>query len=296
MTTRAGTPVVVGVDGSEQGLAAVDLAARYATERHLPIRVVHGFTWPYLGTVPMSPATVEMPEKALKDEADHFLAEGIERARRAAPDLDVTGEVVVGTGGSVLVAESRHAAAVVVGDRGLGGFTGLLVGSVAVQVVSHGECPVLVCRGRQDPDGPVLLAADGSPDSAGAVALAFEEASLRGAALRVVHTWLYPVAAGPGDMLPLVYDARDLEAEERRVLAEALAGWSERYPDVVVEEELVRGRAAPRLIDESRKAQVAVVGARGRGGFAGLILGSVSQAMLHHAGCPVIVVRRPSGH
>jgi nucleotide-binding universal stress UspA family protein len=296
MTTRAGAPVVVGVDGSEQSLVAVDLAVRHASRRHLPLRVVHAFTWPYMGTVPMAPAPIEMPDSTLHAEAERILKEGVARAHRIGPDLHVTSEVVTGAPGAVLVEESRDAAAVVVGDRGLGGFTGLLVGSVAVQLVSHGEAPVLVARGEPRADGPILLAADGSPGAAGAVAFAFEEASLRGAPLKVLHTWLYPVATGPGDMLPLVYDSADVEEEERRLLSEAMAGWSEKYPDVTVEEEMIRGRARPTLIEASRQAQLAVVGARGRGGFSGLVLGSVSQAMLHHSHCPVAVVRRHKDH
>lgn len=112
--------------------------------------------------------------------------------------------------------------------------------------------------------------------------------------LVAVHAWTHPVSTGPGDMLPLVYDVNGVEAEEQRVLAESVAGWCDRYPEVPVAHRLVRGPTRTTLIDESaRGAPLLVVGARGRDGFAGLLLGSVSQAVLHHAGCPVAVIRAP---
>jgi nucleotide-binding universal stress UspA family protein len=179
---------------------------------------------------------------------------------------------------------------VVVGDRGLGGFSGLLIGSVAVQLAAHAECPVLVVRGQPHPSGPVVLGVDGSPEASAAIAHAFDEAWLREAPLVALHAWLNPVAREPGDMLPLVYDLDQVRDEEARVLAEAVAGCREEYPDVAVREELVRAHTRAALIDRSVEAQLLVVGTRGRGGMRGLLLGSVSQAMLHHAGCPVLVV------
>ena len=114
---------------------------------------------------------------------------------------------------------------------------------------------------------------------------------MRRADLVAVHAWLHPVSAGPGDMLPLVYDPDALADEERRLLGESLAGWAERYPNVVVHRELVRNRPGHALVERSAAAQLVVVGARGRGGFTGLLLGSVSQTLIHHAACPVAVVR-----
>jgi nucleotide-binding universal stress UspA family protein len=116
---------------------------------------------------------------------------------------------------------------------------------------------------------------------------------LRGVPLVATHAWTHPASAGPGDMLPLVYDTADVESEETRLVAEALAGWHDRYPDVTVQRELVHGGARKALIDASHRAQLVVVGTRGRGGFTGLLLGSVSQAVLHHAACPVAVVPHP---
>lgn len=282
-------PVVVGVDGSACGLAAVDLAAREAALRGRALRVVHGFIWPLMH-VPLGPSAMGPPEGGLRHHAERIVAEAVERARAAAPGTEVTGEVITGGAAGVLVGCSRTAGLVVVGDRGLGGFTGLLVGSVAVQLAAHASCPVLVARGSADRAAPVLLGVDGSPANDAAVGFAYDEAALRGVSLIALHAWTRPVSTGPGDLLPLVYDTDELAAEEERLLAEALAGWHDKYPDVEVERRLVHGAARKALIEATGRAQLVVVGSRGRGGFTGLLLGSVSQAVLHHARCPVAVV------
>jgi len=281
--------VVVGVDGSPSSLAAVDVAAAEARLRRLPLRVVHAFVWPYYG-IPLGPSDAGPPEGGLRHEAERIVADALERALEAAPEVDVDGEVVTGGGSAVLVAESRDAAMVVIGDRGLGGFSGLLIGSVAVQLAAHSECPVLVVRGHAHPSGPVVLGVDGSPEASAAVAHAFDEAWLRGTALVAVHAWVDPVVRAPGDILPVVFDADQVRDEEARLLAEAIAGCRNQYPDVAVREELVHGPTRAALIDHSAAAQLVVVGTRGRGGMRGLLLGSVSQAVLHHAACPVLVV------
>ncbi len=285
-------PVVVGVDGSAPSLAAVDVAVREATLRRRPMRLVHALIWPYLG-VPLGPSPFGPPDGGLRHQAERVLADAYARAHGTAPDLPVDGEVVSGEAAAVLLGASKAAELVVVGDRGLGGFTGLLVGSVAVQLAAHAPCPILVAHGAVDPAGPVLLGVDGSPANDPAVGFAFEEAALRGVPLVALHAWTHPVSTGPGDMLPLVYDAADVEAEEARVLAEALAGWHDKYPDVTVHRQLTRAGARTALIEATRRAQLVVVGTRGRGGFTGLLLGSVSQAVLHHAACPVAVVPHP---
>jgi nucleotide-binding universal stress UspA family protein len=285
-------PVVVGVDGSPCSLVAVDLAAREATLRRRPLRIVHAFIWPYLH-VPLGPSPLGPPDGGLRHEAERILADAVARARAAAPDMPVHGEIITGEAAAVLRECSHTAALVVVGDRGLGGFTGLLIGSVAIQLAAHATCPVMVARGAADPAAAVLLGVDGSPANDPAIGFAFEEVALRGVPLAALHTWTHPVSTGPGDMLPLVYDVADVEAEEARVLAEALAGWHDKYPDVVVHRALVHGGARKALIEATSRSQLVVVGTRGRGGFTGLLLGSVSQAVLHHAACPVAVVPHP---
>jgi nucleotide-binding universal stress UspA family protein len=192
----------------------------------------------------------------------------------------------------VLQAESTRAELVVLGDRGLGGFAGLLIGPVAVTLAAHAACPIVVVRGPE-PDRmvrseAVVVGVDGSPTSEAAVAFAFEAAALRGVPLVAVHTWFDMVV--DATMAPLI-DWDVMEADEREVLAERLAGWAEKYPDVAVRRLVARDRPARALVEESGRAQLVVVGSRGRGGISGLLLGSVSQTLLHHAACPVAVVQ-----
>jgi nucleotide-binding universal stress UspA family protein len=285
MTNR----VVVGVDGSACSLDAVDLAAREAVLRDLPLHVIYAYVWPYID-VPVGAAPVPLSDDALRDDAEQIVRQAVERARATAPAADVTGEAIIGPPTPTLVDQSRTASLVVIGDRGLGGFIGLLVGSVAVQLAAHARCPVLVARGRADPTGDVLVGVDGSSANEPAVGFAFEEAALRGVGLTALHAWTHPVPAEPGEMPPPVYDAADVEVEQERVLAESLAGWRHKYPHVPVRCRPVRGHVRQVLIEATEQAQLVVVGSRGRGGFTGLLFGSVSQAVLHHSACPVAIV------
>ncbi|MFF5404157.1 universal stress protein [Streptomyces misionensis] len=286
-------PVVVGVDGSPSSLEAVETAAHEAALSGVGLRLVHAFGWssihPPHGGTPWNRA-----EAGVRELVDGTLVEAELRAHRIAPDTDIYREVTVGEPVVVLEIESRTASLVVVGSRGLGAFGGLLLGSTAVHLAAYGRCPVLVVRGRPDPAGPVLLAVDGSPAGERAVEFAFAEASVRGAdllALHVWNAWSERVPEGPDDQLRIVVDIDRLREEEQRLLDETLSPWRARYPRVAVERRLVRSRIRPALIEASRDAQLVVAGARGRGGFSGLLLGSVSQALLQHAHCPVAVVR-----
>ncbi|MBL6279915.1 universal stress protein [Micromonospora fiedleri] len=285
-------PVVVGVDGSETALHAVRAAAREAAYRQRPLRVVHAFIWPLM-RVPLGPAPGAPADAGLRNQAEQFVADAVAEATKVAPEVSVTGAVVHGAAPAVMLAEAADAALLVLGSRGLGGFAGLLLGSVAVQLSARASCPVLVVRGEQRADGPVMVGVDGSPASDEAIGFAFEEAARRDTELVAVHSWLYPAPAGPGDILPLVYDLDAFREQEEQVLADAVARWSPRYPQVPVRQLLVRGSPARALVEQSRDAQLVVVGARGRGALAGLLLGSVSHAVLHHADAPVVVVREP---
>ncbi|MGW4029571.1 universal stress protein [Streptomyces sp. NPDC004838] len=286
-------PVVVGVDGSQSSLAAVETAAREARLRGRGLHVVHAFIWPQMH-VSVGPSSVGPRDGGLRNIAERVLSEAVDHARATVPDVEVTQDLVTGDPLTVLEAQSRNASLMVVGSRGMGGFIGLLVGSTAVHLAAYGRCPVLVVRGTPDPSGPIVLAVDGSPEAAAAVGFAFAEASLRGAELVALHVWNTWTERGdddPGYPQNLVDGVDRLRETEERVLAEALSGWTDEYPDVTVHRRLVRERIRPALIDASESAQLLVVGARGRGGFKGLLLGSVSQAVLHHAHCPVAVVR-----
>lgn len=286
-------PVVVGVDGSPSSLVAVEVAAREAGLRGVALRLVHAFGWP-AAHVPPGGRPWAAGSAGMRELVDGTLAEAERRAHEAAPATDVMREVVVGEPVMVLEIESRTASLAVVGSRGLSRFGALLLGSTAGHLAAHAACPVLVVRDRPDPSGPVLLAVDGSPAARGAVEFAFAQASLHGRDLVALHAWNTRTDRaydGPSDPPFVTYDEERLRDEEQRVLAEALGGLGERYPDVRVHRELVRGRIRHTLIEASAGAGLVVVGARGRGGFTGLLLGSVSQALLHHARCPVAVVR-----
>ncbi|MFB7276754.1 universal stress protein [Streptomyces hydrogenans] len=288
-TTTAGGPfVLVGTDGSPSSLEAVEAAAREADRWGARLVVAHAFIWP-LFRVDLEPSVYGPTESGLRRQAQIVVDTAVARARAVAPGTEVSGELISGEPLVVLATRSKGAALVVVGSRGTGGFGGLVLGSVAVHLAAHAECPVLVVRGRGEPDGPVLLAVDGSPDSDAAVDFAFTEARVRGAGLVAVHAWT--PRSGPGDLTGLFHSTEQVHEEAARVLDAALARAAGRHPDVKAEPRLVRGRPREVLLEGSENAQLVVMGARGRGGFAGLLLGSVSQALLHHARCPVAIVR-----
>jgi len=287
-------PVIVGVDGSVAGFDAAVLAAREAGLRGVPLRIVHalGDASPPLpsGAAPRLPA-----DHGLDPMVQGALARAEERAHTVAPGIEITRSVVAGEVLEVLDIESRSPALAVVGSRGLSAFAGLLLGSTAVHLAVHGHCPLMVVRGRPDPAGPVLLAVDGSRAGEAAVEFAFAEAAWRKAPLLAVHvwnTWSERAYEGPGDPLTaVVVDTKRLREAEQHLLDKTVAAGQEGFPQVAVERRLVRSRIRPALIEATRSAQLVVVGARGRDGFAGLLLGSVSQTLLHHAHCPVTVVR-----
>ncbi|MEU4678684.1 universal stress protein [Micromonospora sp. NPDC023737] len=289
MNSSDGAAVVVGVDGSEPALRAVRLAATEATRRQRPLRVVHGFIWPLLHVPLSAPAA----GGGLREQAEQIVAAAVAEAETAAPGVHVTGEIIDGEAAAVLLGETATAAMIVLGDRGLGGFSALVVGSVAIQVASYADCPVLVARGAPRTSGPVVVGVDGSESSTLALGFAADTAAARGAELLAVNAYRHPTSTGPGDMQPLVYDEALLHGEEERVLAKSLAGFADRYPELPVTRQAVRARPGKALTEASRTAQLVVVGGQGRGEFTGLLLGSVSQSVLHHADCPVAVVRGP---
>ncbi|MEU8256739.1 universal stress protein [Micromonospora inaquosa] len=292
MNSANNAAVVVGVDGSESALRAVRIAATEAARRNRPLRVVHGFIWPLLH-VPVSPAPDAPPGGGLRHRAEELVEAAVNEAEATAPGLSISGEIIDGQAAAVLVGESPTAALIVLGDRGLGGFSALVVGSVAVQVAAYADCPVLVVRGAQRPDEPVLVAVDGSEASRRAADFAAETAVSLGVPLVAVHVYRHPGSSGPGDMQPLVYDEAKLRGEQERMLAGWLTGLSEDHRGLRLTCRVVHGRPGPVLAEASRSAQLAVVGGRGHGEVTGLLLGSVSQSMLHHAQCPVVVVRAP---
>ncbi|MER6847430.1 MULTISPECIES: universal stress protein [Streptomyces] len=264
--------VVVGVDGSATSLTAVEAAAAAAVRRGAKLRVVHA-------EIPVKPRCL-VPDPA----SAALVHEAAAHACGVAPGIVVTNAVVTGDVAYVLEAESRTADLIVVGSRGKGRVVGLLLGSAPVALAALSHCPVMTVRAEHRPSagaGPVVLGVDGSPGSdQEAVDVAFAEAAQRRAELVAVHAWQ---SGGAADADP--------ESSAHR-LAQAVAGRAAGCPDVSVRRELVRGKARDALLEASKAAQLLVVGARGRGGVAGLVLGSVSQAVMTHAHCPVVTVRR----
>jgi nucleotide-binding universal stress UspA family protein len=285
-------PVLVGVDASAPALGAVWWAAQEALRRRAVLRLVHAFSVPTGPGVPAGRAGTDARaalRSAIEAAAGAVVEAAVAAAVEAAPGIRVDPEAVAGFAALTLMAEAGSAQLAVVGNRGLGGFPGLRVGSVALALAAHAPCPVVVVRDNPDGDGPVVVGVDGSPTSEAAVGFAFEAAAGRDVPLVGVHTWQEPGPFPPELGPPIDYDV--LEAREHRVLAESLAGWCTKLPDVDLRRLVVRGPAAAVLVEQSRRAQLVVVGARGRDVFSGRLLGSVSHALIAHAACPVAVVR-----
>jgi nucleotide-binding universal stress UspA family protein len=187
-----------------------------------------------------------------------------------------------------------------VGTRGLGGFAGLLAGSVSTQVAAHAHCPVIVVRtdatSGPGPEAPVVVGLDGSPLSTRALQFALDLAAATHAPLVAIYAWRGLPTGNLGPTTVWHYDPDEAEEEARRLLAEQLAGCAERYPQVRIEHRTVLSfNPGETLIDASRTAGLVVVGSRGRGGFTGLLLGSTSQTLVHHAHCSVAVIHPQSG-
>lgn len=286
--------IVVAVDGSPASDAAVVWAARDAAMRSIPLTLFHAVVTPTT-TWPPVPYPDSLLVK-LEDDCRKELAHALKLAEDAMPvdhKVTINKEFVYSTPALALSKMSDDAEMIVVGSSGRGMLARGVLGSVSSSVVRHANCPVAVIRDEDLPNpqhGPVLVGVDGSPASELATAIAFDQASRRGVELIALHAW----SDVPMTELPdLSWAAVEEEAERR--LAESVAGWHERYPDVTVRRLLVRDLPAHQLIQlaKSREAQLVVVGSHGRGGLTGLILGSVSNAVLHSVRIPVIVARPP---
>lgn len=291
-------PVVAGVDGSAPALRAALWAADEAGRRRAPLRLVYAVNLSALALADRFRSSRSFFE-ALMSDGRQQLAATETAIRQAHPGLSV--ETDLQTEGPVpaLVELSRDARLIAIGSRGLGGFQGMLAGSTAVALVTRGHCPIAVIRGQPDgvppSDGPVVVGVDGSPTSEPALAMAFEEASLRGADLVAVHTWVeFASDTAYAYARQFFVDWEAVETRERELLAERLAGWQSRYPDITVRRVVTGGRPVGPLLKCAADAQLLVVGSRGRGGISGMLLGSTSHTLIHHAPCPLLVVRPPA--
>lgn len=294
-----GRRIMAGIDGSDPARRAALWAAAQAARRDVELRLVHALSLP---AYTFAGGFVPPPDffSGLESDAQGLLSAVKAEVRARYPEMAVTTGLRTGQPAGVLVEESRSSALVVLGAHAQDGLRPLFLGSTGVSVAAHGHCPVAVIRGPaddQDPvdSGPVVVGVDGSPAGEAAVAIAFEEASARRAEVIAVHAWgqfasnteyLY------ARQFMVNWDA--LEEKEGQVLAERLAGWQEKYPDVTIRRELTLEKPAQALLEYGPTAQLLVVGSRGRGGFAGMLLGSVSQKLIHRAACPVIIARPPA--
>jgi nucleotide-binding universal stress UspA family protein len=281
--------VVVGFDGSETADRALQWGAAEAALRGRGLLLVHAVLPPVttggLGVgLPPSLDLIEQIEAQAKDQLDEVAA--------GFPDIDVTTVVSIGAPSAVLLEASESADIVVVGSRGRGGFAGLLLGSVGAQVAAHSQCPVAVIRPTTVTGGPaVVVGIDGSPAAEAALSFAFDAASRHDWKVVAVHAWdvpAYDLLIVPNGPVPV--PLTDVADDEVRLTAETLAGFRDEYPDVDVEEQLVRGPAVQSLVAAAERASLLVVGTHGHGPAIGALLGSVSNGVLHKSTVPVVVV------
>ncbi|MEU9558665.1 universal stress protein [Streptomyces fumanus] len=280
-------PLVVGVDGSEASLQAVDWAADEAALHRVPLRIVHAYLWErYEGTA----LARELGEPSARVTPADILTAAARRARHHHTDLSVTTEAVAEEPEYVLLREARNASMVIVGTCGRGELTGLLLGSVSLTVATEADCPVVVISGRHDHraaggrHGRIVVGAADTPTTA--VRFAYEEALRRGAALDAVRAWRCPTHDTVDH--PLLTGTPERLYEERAVkhleaaLADAPAG-------VDLRRHTAEGSARRVLLAASHEADLLIVGRRRPGQF-GHRLGRVGHTVLHHAACPVAVV------
>lgn len=290
------TDVVVAVDGSPASDNAVRWAANTAAKRGVPLRLASSYTLPqFLYSEGM------VPPQELYDDLQRETLSTIDDAREIAlsvnPDLLIGHAVAEGSPIDMLLEMSRDAAMIVMGSRGLGGLSGMVLGSVSGAVVSHASCPVVVVRednpvNDENKYGPVVVGVDGSEVSRRATEVAFQEAQARGAELIAVHTWIDSQVQAPGAGFAITEDRwEEVRTEKSELLDNYLRELGEAYPGVQMGKIITRDRPVRALTEAAEGAQLLVTGSHGRGGFKGMLLGSTSRALLQSAPCPMMVVR-----
>ncbi|MEO3873841.1 universal stress protein [Nonomuraea sp. B12E4] len=273
--------IVVGVDGSRAAWSALAWAAEDAERRSIPLRIVH-VREPWLAEHPL---TASSDEETLTERCRQLLESAARRASALAPTARISAVLVTGAVIERLKTESDSAETVVVGSRGWGGFSGLVLGSVGLGLAGYAKSPLVVVRRLPRGDsGEIVVGYDGSPCADLALEYATTQASARNAPLRVLYGRRYPIAAPH----PVGYGP--LPVDEAPEVGQRLIAWREKHPGVELIESIVREHPVPALAKASRAAELVVVGSRGQGGFTGLMLGSVSHGVLHRAHCPVAVV------
>jgi nucleotide-binding universal stress UspA family protein len=285
-------PIVVGVDGSPHAMGAVRWAGKEARSQDRALHVVHASVWSMVSH-PAPPKVPDGHRQVMLNLARRWVREAGNAARAAAPGLQVVERVVVGEPAEVLIGESRHAREVVVAARGFDGPVAGLLGSTAWRVAQHAGCPVVVIRPSEsdDPGALVVVGADGSAGSDAAVEFAMEYAARWAAPLLVLHAWSDVRLSEREGTVWRTCDWATVAAEADRLLAERLAGWRDKYPEVDVRRVVTRDWPVRQLLDAATGARLLVVGARGRSKLPGM-LGSTSGSLLHVARCPLAIVRQ----
>nr|WP_228537587.1 universal stress protein [Nocardia sp. XZ_19_231] len=289
----ASAAIVVGADGSKASDAAVRWAAKTAARRGRRLHIVHGLDITTMRLFVGSLNVIE-PEAVAKMHAHgkQILTGAMRSAHAIAPELTVTTELAESKPAQLLIDSSEAAHLVVLGAiPDIGAIAHL--GSTLLAVTAHARGAVVVVPHIGAPpsdDQPVVVGVDGSNVGEAAIAVAFAEASERNAELVAVHAWSDLTVGEFAGQSYLDVPIAALEESEHTLLAERLAGWQEKYPDVRVTRTVVADGPRRYLGDWSKSAQLIVVGSRGRGGFKGLLLGSTSNWLVQHADCPVMVV------
>lgn len=274
-------PIVVGLDESVEGRFALNWAVDEAAGRGLPLRLLVVYGGPSTARQPHGREAVPAPAQDLLDKAIAAAGDRIGADR-------VTGVLIEGRPAQVLLDESDGAELIVVGSRPRSTLASIVLGSVSSAVAAHARCPVVVARqGSEFTEERVTVGVDGSTHSENALAFAFSEADVRGLPLDVVHCWqaveMIDPAVWTGEMV-------EEHLSERQDWLDELVDRHRAGGRVSTSTHVVEGRAAVQLTERSRSTSLLVVGSRGHGGVAGLVMGSVSQSLLHHAHCPVAVV------
>jgi nucleotide-binding universal stress UspA family protein len=281
-------PVVVGVDGSRNHLATVDIGLAEAVRRNAPLLIVH--VWPGRAFRRRSPMPTEADGQRLLDVAAR-------RAEHNAPNVEIATDLVEGSASAALARRSAAAQLLVVGHRDeLPARPSW--GSTAAYLAHHSACPLLVHRGAAPERGPVVLAASAREGTSATVACAYEEAARSDSRLVAVHVWTHPTGRNASSPIAVSsgYAADRREAERR--LAEVLAGWAWSYPDLVVERLVLHDLDVAYTLERaSRRGRLLVAGMAHSGRFAELLYGSLGASLLSRAACPVLLVphgwRRP---
>ncbi|WP_327274585.1 universal stress protein [Streptomyces sp. NBC_01224] len=285
-------PVVVGVDGSEGSLRALDWAAAEAARSGLPLRVVHASLWErYEGT--HSPSDTERPTEQIV--AERLVADARERAQRLGPEVQVVTSVEPEDPVATLVRESHEAALVVLGSRGRGRIAGMLLGSVSLALAGRSHCPVVVVQATAPSTPPkaghVVVGIGSASGPSAAAAFALDQAAARHGELIAVRAWRSPAHEAMSHPLLAGSPASAHHQQAEEHLEEVLAALDRTgSPDVTIHRSVVQGPAHQELIEAAAGAELLVVGARRTGGWHGFHLGPVNHAMLHYAPCPVAVV------